>query len=125
MNLGRIEEDGIDLSGGQWRRVALSRALISEAAFVILDEPTSALDPLAETEILKSFIEMSQGKTAVIISHRVGLCRYADRILVMKEGRLCESGSFEQLMGKKGAFFKMFQAQAHWYNQKKEVNANV
>lgn len=122
--IGR-EFSGVTFSGGEWQRIAIARAMFRESDFVLLDEPTSALDPLAETEILKSFIEMSQGKTAVIISHRVGLCRYADRILVMKEGRLCESGSFEQLMGKKGAFFKMFQAQAHWYNQKKEVNANV
>lgn len=112
--IGR-EFQGRAFSGGEWQRIAIARAMFRESRFVLLDEPTSALDPLAETEILKSFIEMSKNRTAMIISHRVGLCRYADKILVMKKGKLAECGSFEQLMKKKGDFFRMFQAQAHWY----------
>lgn len=106
---------GRAFSGGEWQRIAIARAMFKESRFVLLDEPTSALDPLAETEILKSFIEMSENRTAIIISHRVGLCRYADRIFVMKEGKLAECGDFEQLMKKRGEFFRMFEAQAHWY----------
>lgn len=112
--IGR-EFSGIAFSGGQWQRIAIARAMFRESSFVILDEPTSALDPLAETEILRSFIELSKNRTAVIISHRVGLCRYADKILVMEKGKLTEAGSYEQLMQKKGIFFHMFQAQAHYY----------
>lgn len=112
--IGR-EFSGIAFSGGQWQRIAIARAMFRESSFVILDEPTSALDPLAETEILKSFIELSKDRTAMIISHRVGLCRYADKILVMEKGKLTEAGSYEQLMQKKATFFHMFQAQAHYY----------
>lgn len=110
---------GRAFSGGEWQRIAIARAMFKESNFVLLDEPTSALDPLAETEILKSFIAMSENRTAMIISHRVGLCRYADRIFVMKEGRLAECGNYEQLMRKKGEFFRMFEAQAHWYETQK------
>lgn len=113
--IGR-EFSGFAFSGGQWQRIAIARAMFRDSSFVILDEPTSALDPLAETEILKSFIEIAEGRTAVIISHRVGLCRYADKILVMKGGKLVESGDYDRLMKKKGVFFGMFRAQAHWYD---------
>lgn len=106
---------GRAFSGGEWQRIAIARAMFKDSNFVLLDEPTSALDPLAETEILKSFMELSENRTALIISHRVGLCKYADRIFVMKEGRLTECGNFEQLMSNKGDFFRMFQAQARWY----------
>lgn len=112
--IGR-EFAGITFSGGEWQRIAIARAIFRESSFVLLDEPTSALDPLAETEILKSFIELSKDRTAIIISHRVGLCRYADKILMMENGKLIEEGSYEQLMRKKGAFFRMFQAQAQYY----------
>lgn len=112
--IGR-EFSGIAFSGGEWQRIAIARAIFKESDFVILDEPTSALDPLAETEILKSFIELSEDRTAMIISHRVGLCRYADKILVMDGGRLTEAGSYEQLMRRKGTFYEMFQAQAQYY----------
>lgn len=112
--IGR-EFSGVAFSGGEWQRIAIARAMFRNSSFVLLDEPTSALDPLAETEILKSFIQLSKNRTAVIISHRVGLCKYADKILVMKEGKLVECGNFEQLMKDRGDFYHMFQAQACWY----------
>ncbi|MCL2717180.1 MAG: ATP-binding cassette domain-containing protein [Lachnospiraceae bacterium] len=125
--IGR-EFSGVAFSGGEWQRIAIARAMFKESNFVILDEPTSALDPLTETEILKSFIEISKDNTAIIISHRVGLCKYADKIIVMKEGKLVEYGDYNQLMKDKGVFFNMFNAQAHWYNLKnqiKEYNVQV
>lgn len=112
--IGR-EFSGIAFSGGEWQRIAIARAMFKESGLVLLDEPTSALDPMAETEILKSFIELSKDRTAMIISHRVGLCRYADKILVMDRGKLVECGNYDQLMKDRGAFYDMFQAQAHWY----------
>lgn len=117
--IGR-EFSGIAFSGGEWQRIAIARAMFKKSSFVLLDEPTSALDPLAETEILKSFLELSRNRTAVIISHRVGLCRYADKILVMEKGKLAECGTYEQLMEQKGVFFQIFQAQAHWYEDRQD-----
>lgn len=117
--IGR-EFSGVAFSGGEWQRIAIARAMFKDSGFILLDEPTSALDPLAEAEILKSFIELSRNRTAVIISHRVGLCRYADKILVMDQGKLAECGTYEQLMKQKGVFFGMFQAQAYWYEAGQE-----
>ena len=112
--IGR-EFDGREYSGGQWQRIALARSIFKDADMVILDEPTSALDPVAEAEILKNFLEISHEKTAIIISHRVGLCKYADQIILMKDGSIAESGRFEALMGKKGGFYDLYKAQAKWY----------
>jgi len=95
--LGR-EFDGVELSGGEWQKVAIARGLNKDADIIILDEPTSALDPLVEYDILKKFIDLTEGKTSVIISHRVGLCRFADRIIVMKGGRVVGNGSHAELL---------------------------
>lgn len=112
--LGR-EFGGKELSGGQWQKLAIARGLFRNSEFIILDEPTSALDPLIEMEILKQFIELAKDKTAVIISHRVGLCKLADRIIVMKNGRICESGSHADLIKQEGEYKRLYTAQAHWY----------
>lgn len=114
-NLGKLEDDGVDLSGGQWQRVAIARACVSDSAFVILDEPTSALDPVVETEILKQFIEIARDKTAVIISHRVGLCKFADKIIVMKDGQICEIGTHDSLINKNGEYKRLYTSQEQWY----------
>lgn len=97
--LGR-EFGGKELSGGQWQKLAIARGLFKSSDFIILDEPTSALDPLLETEILQQFIEIARNKTAIIISHRVGLCKIADRIIVMKDGKICETGTHDELIEK-------------------------
>lgn len=112
--LGR-EFGGKELSGGQWQKIAIARGLFKTSEFILLDEPTSALDPLLETEILRQFIEIAKDKTAVIISHRVGLCKLADRIIVMKDGQICEMGTHHDLMEKDGEYRRLYTAQEQWY----------
>lgn len=112
--MGR-EFGGIELSGGQWQKLAIARGLFRDSEIILLDEPTSALDPLIETEILRRFIDATKDKTALIISHRVGLCKLVDKILVMKDGRIAEVGTHEDLMGMKGEYNKLYTAQEKWY----------
>ncbi|MDR0286242.1 MAG: ABC transporter ATP-binding protein/permease [Clostridiales bacterium] len=106
---------GTDISGGQWQKIAIARGLFRSSEYIILDEPTSALDPLVEADILRKFIELAQGKTAIIISHRVGLCRLVDKIAVMKNGTLAEFGSHTELLAQNGEYTKLFTAQEKWY----------
>ena len=112
--IGR-EFGGRELSGGEWQKVALARGLFRDSRLIILDEPTSALDPLAEYDILTRFLELIQGKTSVIISHRVGICRSADKIVVMKDGRIVECGTHEQLCMAGGEYSRIWTEQAKWY----------
>lgn len=112
--LGR-EFAGIELSGGQWQKLALARGLFKDGSIMILDEPTSALDPNIETEILKLFLEITQNKTAIIVSHRVGLCKFVDKIVVMKEGSICEEGDHDSLMSQNGEYKRLYTAQEGWY----------
>lgn len=112
--LGR-EFGGTELSGGEWQKVAIARGLWKNSDIIILDEPTSALDPLVEYDILSHFVEMIRDKTSVIISHRVGICRDADKVIVMKEGRAVECGSHEELLEKGGEYHRIWQEQAKWY----------
>ena len=112
--LGR-EFDGVELSGGEWQKVAIARGLNKDADIIILDEPTSALDPLIEYDILKKFIDLTKGKTSVIISHRVGLCRFADRIIVMQDGRVVGNGSHEELLRNNAEYTRIWYEQAKWY----------
>ena len=106
---------GSDISGGQWQKLAIARGLFRDSELIVLDEPTSALDPLIETEILTKFVELARGRTAVIISHRVGLCRLVDRIAVMKNGELAELGTHNELMQKRGVYYELYTAQEKWY----------
>ena len=106
---------GSDISGGQWQKLAIARGLFRDSELIVLDEPTSALDPLIETEILTKFVELAHGRTAVIISHRVGLCRLVDRIAVMKNGRLAELGTHDELMERHGEYYELYTAQEKWY----------
>lgn len=113
--LGRNLYEGVDLSGGQWQKIALARALFGDGQIIILDEPTSALDPIAEREVFKQFEELTKDKTAIFISHRLSVAKSADKILVMKDGQIIEIGNHEQLMDIKGEYYKMFKAQSHSY----------
>jgi ATP-binding cassette subfamily B protein len=106
---------GADISGGQWQKLAIARGLFRPSELIVLDEPTSALDPLIETEILSKFIELAREKTAVIISHRVGLCRLVDQIAVMKDGTLVEFGTHDELLSQNGEYTRLFTAQEKWY----------
>lgn len=112
--LGR-EYNGAELSGGEWQKMAIARGLNRDGELIILDEPTSALDPLVEYDILTKFLELTKGKTSVIISRRIGLGRFADRILVMKGGRLVQSGTHEELLASGGEYSRMWHEQAKWY----------
>lgn len=109
------EFGGTDLSGGQWQRLAIARGLYRKHNLIVLDEPTSAIDPLEETRVYEKFAELSKDKTAVIITHRLGSAKIADRIVVLDEGRILEVGTQEELMKKKGHYYEMYQAQAKWY----------
>lgn len=106
---------GVDLSGGQWQRIAIARGFFREAQVLVLDEPTAALDPLAELAVFERFAEMARGRTAVLISHRLGMARLADRVLVLTDGRLIEQGPHDALVRTGGTYADMFRAQARWY----------
>ncbi|NKB72796.1 MAG: ATP-binding cassette domain-containing protein [Candidatus Latescibacteria bacterium] len=107
---------GEDLSMGQWQKLSMARALVRPAQFIILDEPTAALDPKAEAEVYRRFAEMTIGKASVLISHRLGSARIADRILVLGQGRLLEEGSHNELMRQGGEYSRLFNLQAQWYD---------
>ena len=113
--LGKIYEDGQDLSGGEWQRVAIARALVSGAPVRILDEPTAALDPMSESRFYEQFAGMSRGVTTLFISHRLGSTRLADRIFVIDGGRIAEEGTQAELLAAGGLFADMFEAQRSWY----------
>jgi ATP-binding cassette subfamily B protein len=111
------EFGGIDLSGGEWQRVAIARGLYRPHDTIILDEPTAAIDPLEEDRVYRSFLDTAHGKTAIIVTHRLGLARIADRILVMERGRIVQDGSHAVLIAAPGPYSRMFQAQAAWYDR--------
>lgn len=113
--LGKRFADGVELSGGEWQKVALARAYMRNAQLLILDEPTSALDARAEFEVFKRFAELTKGKSAVLISHRFSTVRMADRILVLEKGELIEIGSHEELLIKGGRYAELFDLQAMGY----------
>jgi ATP-binding cassette subfamily B protein len=115
------EFDGVDLSGGQWQRVALARGFYRDHKLIVLDEPTAAIDPLEETKIYKQFMEIAKDKTAVIITHRMGSAKLADRIVVMDNGRIDDIGTHEELMRRGGLYYEMFTAQSVWYDREAAV----
>jgi ATP-binding cassette subfamily B protein len=113
--LGRWFDDGEELSVGQWQKVALARAFFKEAPIVALDEPTSALDPRAEQEVFRAFHELTKGRTAILISHRLSTVRLADCIYFLSEGGIVESGTHEALLKKRGSYADLFETQARSY----------
>jgi ATP-binding cassette subfamily B protein len=113
--LGRRFEGGVDLSGGEWQKLALARAYLRDAQLLILDEPTAALDARSELEVFERFAELTYGKIALLISHRFSTVRMADRIVVLEAGRLVEEGSHSQLITLGGRYAAMFEMQAASY----------
>lgn len=124
--LTKIKEDSVDLSGGEWQRVALARLIVSPAPLKILDEPTAALDPISESRVYEQFGNIvsrrkqseTQGIT-IFISHRLGSTKLADEIIVISEGKVAEQGTFDELMKKGGLYAEMFESQAEWYRDDK------
>ena len=113
--LGRRFDDGVDLSGGEWQKIALARAYMREAQLLILDEPTAALDARAEYEVFVRFNRLMAGRMAVVISHRFSTVRMADRIVVLGKGRVLEEGTHEELLARDGLYAELFEMQAAGY----------
>lgn len=112
-----VEEDGIEISGGEAQKIAIARALYRDAAFIILDEPTAALDPIAEAEIYERLGDIVSDRSAIFISHRLSSCKFADRILVFDEGRIVQIGSHSELYQSGGKYQELWDAQAGYYQE--------
>ena len=112
-----IEEDGIQLSGGQKQKLFMARALYRDFGCLLLDEPTAALDALAEKELYESYHELTQGTSSLFISHRLSSTRFCDEILVLDQGHIAERGSHDELLEKQGIYAAMFQAQSQYYEK--------
>ena len=113
--IGKRFRTGIDLSGGEWQKIAIARAYMRDAQVLILDEPTAALDARAEFEVFQRFKELSRGKTAVLISHRFSSVRMADRIVVLADGSVEAIGTHEALLAQGGRYAELFELQAAGY----------
>ncbi len=111
------EGDGAELSGGEWQKIALARALVRNPQVLVLDEPTAALDPEAEVELYQQFLQLVGGRMTFLISHRIGSTRLADRILILDGGRIVEDGTHEELLAENGLYTRFFKAQARWYQK--------
>jgi ABC-type multidrug transport system fused ATPase/permease subunit len=122
-----FEDNGIELSGGQWQKLSVARAFYKESDILILDEPTSALDALAEQEVFHEFSQLSRNKIAVFVSHRLSSATMADKIVVIDGGVVTEVGSHAELMAAKGTYYLLFTTQASRYRddyvQKEEENS--
>ena len=105
----------MDLSGGEWQRLALARAYANNAPVYLLDEPTAALDPISDSQVYQDFQKASEDKTTILISHRLGSVKLADQILVLDHGRIVEAGSHEKLMENKQLYYEMYESQRSWY----------
>ena len=112
-----FEYDGIELSGGQWQKLSVSRAFYKKSEILILDEPTAALDAMAEQEIFNQFAELSQGKISIFVSHRLSSAVTAGKIVVLKDGKITELGTHKELMEKGGDYHLLFSTQASRYTE--------
>ena len=112
-----LEEDGVEVSGGEGQKIAIARALYKDAPMVILDEPTASLDPLSESEIYGKFGRLVEGKMAMFISHRLSSCRFCDRILLIENGGIAEEGTHEELLEAGGRYAYLFDIQSKYYKE--------
>jgi ATP-binding cassette subfamily B protein len=106
---------GVELSGGQWQRVAIARGFYRDSDIIVLDEPTAAIDPIEESKIYAKFVEITRGKTSIIVTHRMGSAKIAERIVVMKDGEIAQIGSHDELLKQGGAYADMYASQSGWY----------
>lgn len=111
------EFGGRELSVGQWQKLAIARGMMKDSSVIFLDEPTAALDPLMETKVLKMFLKIAREKTAIIVSHRIGICKEVDKIVVMKDGKITEIGNHEELLAEKGEYYRLYTMQQKWYKE--------
>lgn len=111
------EFGGRELSVGQWQKLAIARGMMKDSSVIFLDEPTAALDPLMETKVLKMFLKIAREKTAIIVSHRIGICKEVDKIIVMKDGKIAEIGNHEKLLAEKGEYYRLYTMQQKWYEE--------
>lgn len=125
MQLGRIKKGAVNLSEGEWQKVAIARALYSHKDILVMDEPTSALDPNMETELYQFLFEITnqKNKTLFLISHRLGSTKITDMILLLENGLIEEKGTFEELMNRRGKYYEMYTTQADWYKEGKNSEA--
>ncbi|MDE7211525.1 MAG: ATP-binding cassette domain-containing protein, partial [Lachnospiraceae bacterium] len=113
----QVNENGIELSGGELQKLMLARALYKDAPVLVLDEPTAALDPIAESKIYEEYKNMTAGKSSLFISHRLASTRFCDRILYLKDGRIAEEGSHDALVAAGGEYAKLYEIQSCWYQE--------
>lgn len=109
------EFGGIEISGGQWQRLALARSYYRQKPMVFLDEPTTSIDPLEEMQIYNKLNELAEDRTVILVTHRLGAVRNVDNIIVLDNGHIVEEGSFEHLIKQKGHFYFLWNEQAKWY----------
>ena len=122
-HIGRtVYLDGVLMSGGEFQRLMLARALYKNGPILVLDEPTAALDPIAENDIYMKYNEMTAGKTSVFISHRLASTRFCDRIVLIDHGRIAEEGTHEDLMKRNGLYAKLFKVQSRYYQEGRQWN---
>ncbi|OOQ91988.1 hypothetical protein BW898_26360 [Bacillus cereus] len=114
--LGRLFEDGHELSGGQWQKVSITRSMFRNSDLIILDEPTAALDPKSESNIIDQLFHIAEEKSIILITHRLGVARLADEIIVMKNGEIIERGSHNDLIRKQGEYYQLYEVQSKWFN---------
>ena len=115
-NIYQMQENGVEISGGEAQKIAIARALYKDSPLVILDEPTSALDPISEYDIYRRFDELVEDKTAIYISHRMSSCRFCDNIVVFNKGEIVQHGSHQELLEDEGSIYhEMWNAQAQYY----------
>jgi ATP-binding cassette, subfamily B, bacterial NisT/SpaT len=123
--LGRLFNEGVQLSGGQWQRIAIARAFMRDADMYILDEPSAFLDPQAEHEVLEQFKKLIQNKIGIFISHRISSAKLADKIIVMDKGKICEYGDHYTLIEKGGLYAKLYEIQASSYSDRGQIKKSV
>ena len=125
LNLGKLNEDGVDLSKGQWQRVAMARAFVSDAKYLVLDEPTASLDPVAESHMYENFARIFKERGIIMISHRLASAKMADRILVLDGGRIVQTGSHEELMEAQGLYRTMYLTQSAFYQENNTASGQI
>lgn len=113
----QFHDDGVELSGGQWQRIGIARSMYRDAKMIIMDEPSAALDVMAEEHIFAAYRDTCKGKSGLLITHRLSNLMYADRIVFIENGKICEDGTHEELLEKRGKYYTLYSLQAEKYSK--------